>query len=395
MKGKQELRPEMSSDKRTVLVFRGLLWLEYRYNENMEAQNITKQDYPKLLEFLNQQLRPHVEWSIEAEYPQVFKAHNQSRMMVVKNSEGEILSHALYKVLPIKSIYGMIKVAAIGSVVTHAKHRGKGYSRKVVQACVDRAKSEGCELSILWSDLFDFYKAMNFYKTGYEYAFMVDRPLTETKNHFHVGANVSASTIENLYRKQSFQVLRKTVDFEANLKIPKSYVYTLWDKNNKLLSYAIEGKGVDFTGYIHEWGGGVSSIKELLTHIYNYRQQNLTLIVPGHSVNLRKDLKSLGIKNHLGILGLVKLLGLESLTAKINLYCKRLDYAVEFEATDNQSLVIRSGEEKVLLTGEEVILQTLFGPHELLGDKALNNFLQSKLKNILPLPLWVWGWDSI
>ena len=89
------------------------------------------------------------------------------------------------------------------------------------------------------------------------------------------------------------------------------------------------------------------------------------------------------------------MLGLESLTAKINLYCKRLDYAVQFEATDNQSLVIRSGEEKVLLTGEEVILQTLFGPHELLGDKVLNNFLQSKLKNILPLPLWVWGWDSI
>lgn len=363
---------------------------------SLEAKNITNTEYPKLLEFLNQQLRPHVDWSIEAEFPQVFKAHNQSRMMVIKNEEDEILSHALYKVFPIKSIYGMIKLAAIGSVVTHSKHRGKGYSRKVIQSCVERAKAEGCELAVLWSDLFDFYKSMEFYKTGYEYAYIIDQSIAEKKNHFHIGANISASTMENLYRKQSFQVLRKTIDFESNLKIPKSYVYTLWDKNNKLLSYAIEGKGVDFTGYIHEWGGGVNSIKELLTHIYEYRKQKLTLIVPGHSVNLRAELKKLKLINHTGIFGLVRLLNLKSLTSKVNLFCKRLGYSnIEFQSSENQTLVIRVGPEKVLLTGEELILQTLFGPHQLIEDKGLQNFLSTQLHNILPLPLWVWGWDSI
>src|SRR6185437_12061349 len=84
---------------------------------------------------------------------------------------------------------------------------------------------------------------------------------------FHCGANVDAEAILRLYSQHTTGTVRTAEDIRKFLKIPNSKVYTAWNQNNRLEAFAIEGKGMDLGGYVHEWGGGVSKILPLLRHI--------------------------------------------------------------------------------------------------------------------------------
>lgn len=81
----------------------------------------TPEQLPRILEFLNAQLRPNAQWSIFDEYPLAFAQKNLENLRIVE-VEGRIVAHALVKYLLVRSPAGLFKVAAIGSVEIGRAH---------------------------------------------------------------------------------------------------------------------------------------------------------------------------------------------------------------------------------------------------------------------------------
>ena len=87
----------------------------------------TENEFDRVLDFLNGQLRPDSQWSIAQEYPTALSTTNLHNMRIITENE-RILSHAVLKPLIVKTPHVVLKVGAIGSVVTDESARGQGLS---------------------------------------------------------------------------------------------------------------------------------------------------------------------------------------------------------------------------------------------------------------------------
>ena len=133
----------------------------------MEPRIPTDAEVIQLLDFLNKNLRPQSDWSIADEYPLVFSPNNRTNLRVLVD-QGKVVAHAAIKYHLIKNVLGLFKVAAIGSVVTDNQFRNQGYSQRVLQNCLDSAEQSGADFAVLWTDLFDFYRKLDFELAGQE-----------------------------------------------------------------------------------------------------------------------------------------------------------------------------------------------------------------------------------
>lgn len=361
-----------------------------------EPKTPTADDLTKVVDFLNHQLRPQQEWSINAEYPLAFSANNLNNIRFIEVN-GEIVSHAVVKVLLIKSPAGLFKVAAIGSVVTHPQYRQKGYSTKVVQSCLELARQEDCDLAILWTDLFDFYRRIGFELAGQEISVVLEQELKIPADglRFVESPRVDPQAIARLYSRHTVGSIRSAQDIQKFLAIPNSRVFTAWDSTNQLQAYAIMGRGADLTGYIHEWGGGVSKLLPLFSHIRQQFGQGITVILPAHAQNLISHLRQQPVVHAEGYLGMMKMINDRHLLFKTQRYARSLGiHNLVFDKLDEgYRLGVDNKVYKIANPGD--LLQVLFGPRRVAEFTNVDAEVQQVLERVLPLPLWVWGWDSV
>ena len=236
-------------------------------------KNPSENEYLKVLEFLNKSLRQDCQWSIDKEYPTALNLSNRHNMNVVFD-QSTIVSHAVLKPLIIKSPHIIYKVGAIGSVVTNENYRNQGWSQKIITRCNEMAADQKCDISILWTNLYDFYRKMGFELAGYEMSYVFDQAITYDKENFRYSSEskIAPEAIAKLYMQHTVGTVRTLEEFKKFTQIPNSRIYTIWSPEGALLAYAIEGKGVDLQNYIHEWGGGVSAILNLLGYIWEQKQ---------------------------------------------------------------------------------------------------------------------------
>lgn len=353
--------------------------------------------FSELKEFLNQNLRPNVTWSITDEYPLAFNQQNFENIRVIEK-DGQILAHALTKTLLIRSPAGLYKVAAIGSVVTDPKHRNQGYSRTLIESHVKAASEQGCDFAILWTNLYDFYRKLDFELAGSEWSFTLDRdfnPPTDTTWRFMHSSKVAPEALLRVYGQHTVGALRSPEDIRKYLSIPNSNVFTVWDQNNQIQAYAIEGKGADLKGYIHEWGGRVPALLSLFAHMRRALGQNLTVILPQHSKNLFKHLEALGFPIHEGYLGMIRPLDLRNLFFKV-LRHARFQGVHDFVIYESHGEYFFGLKDKIYKTNSlQDITKLIFGPFEAQEIYDFDPETAAALKSFLPLPLWIWGWDSV
>jgi hypothetical protein len=182
--------------------------------------------------------------------------------------------------------------------------------------------------------------------------------------------------------------VRTAEDIRRHLSIPNARVYTAWDNNNQLLAYAVEGKGADLTGYIHEWGGGVSALLPLLAHIRTQFGRAITLIAPADSQNLIRHLKQWPVMIYEGFLGMIKPVNEKSLFLKINRRARQLgitDFNIE---SHNGKIRVGTPADSIQLNTTGELARLLFGPHP-------EGALKAEYRDLFPIPMWVWGWDSV
>lgn len=353
-------------------------------------------EFPRVIEFLNESLRTGADWSIANEYPTALTSTNLHNMRIITDEE-RILSHAVIKPLVIKAPHVILKLAAIGSVVTDPAHRKQGLSTRVLQECLTESTRQQADLAILWTDQYDFYRRMGFELAGTEISMMIHTPPAFDGQNLRFSADpkVSPEAIFRLYNQHTVGSSRTTEDIRKFMSIPRTKVYTAWTQEGQLAAYAIEGKGADLGGYIHEWGGAVSKLVPLLGWIGSQRSEPLTLIAPMHSRNLIDQLTKLGVPNHEGYLGMIKILNVSALGAKIKRAFRAIGVAdFTFETRDNR-IVFGIGDELFHLNEPADVVRLVFGPVDYADLEMFSEQTRQQLARLLPLPLWLWGWDSV
>lgn len=353
-------------------------------------------ELPRVIEFLNSSLRAGADWSIASEYPTALSNTNLHNMRIIADSE-KVISHAVLKPLIIKSPHLIYKVGAIGSVVTDPAHRNQGFSSRIIKDCLTEASRQQCDIAVLWTSMHDFYRKLGFELAGTEISYVIDAAVSpaSTTLRFSDDAKISPEAIHRLYSQHTVGSVRTAEDIRKFLTIPKTKVYTAWEADGSLAAYAVEGKGADLNGYLHEWGGGVSKLLSLLTWIKSRRQDALTLIAPRTAQNLIVQLDSRAALKNDGYLGMIKILNFEQLASKLKRAFRAEGISdVVFEKRDG-ALLFGIGQELFTLSEEADITRLIFGPVDIESLDMFSAGAREKLARLLPLPLWLWGWDSI
>lgn len=349
------------------------------------------------VQFLSTQLRAEQGWSIAEEYPLAIHFSNLNNVRVIRDADGGFLSAAVMKPLVIKSPAGLFKAAAIGSVVTSPDHRNKGLSTQVLQACIEAGRAHGCDFAILWTNLYDFYRKIGFELGGIEVSLSVPENIKAESSdlRFMQGNRVDPEAILRVYSQHTTGSVRTAEDIRKFLQIPNSRVYTAWDSENRLQAYAVEGKGADLDGYIHEWGGGVSKLLPLLQFAVKSSKRPLTLISPAHAQNFVRQLKEAGAVEHSGVLGMIKVLNAPNFLMKIKKYARAMGVEdTVLEPRDGQ-FYLGHKQEIFRTDAESDLVRLIFGPLKASQLHPFDKETAQVFESIFPIPMWVWGWDSV
>jgi hypothetical protein len=244
----------------------------------------------------------------------------------------------------------------------------------------------------------NFYRKLGFELGGTEISLSIPQNFkcTEVPGLRFVNSNkVDPEAILRLYSQHSAGSVRTADEIRRLLQIPNMRVYTAWDEQNKLQAYAIEGKGADLEGYIHEWGGGVSKLLPLLKFATQEQKKPLTIITPPHSQNLIRQLKEAGAVEHSGVLGMIKILNAPALLTKIKKYIRSTGVEdVVLEAREGR-FYMGYREEIFSTDSESDLVRLLFGPLKAGELNAFDKNTAEVFERLFPLSLWIWGWDSV
>ena len=356
-------------------------------------------ELPDFVRFLSAQLRPKNAWSIDEEYPLAIQTQNLHNVRVIRR-ESEFLSAAVMKPLVVKSPAGLFKAAAIGSVVTHPIARNQGLSRQILEASLSSACANGCDFAILWTNLYDFYRKLGFELAGTEIALrlpsQLKSPAPTESLRFMCSGQVDPDAILRLYSQHTTGSVRTTEDIRKFLRIPNARVFTAWDAQNRLQAYAVEGKGADLEGYIHEWGGGVSKLLPLLEYVCQQKPvKPLTLIAPVHAANMIRQLVEAGATRHAGVLGMIKLLNPNHFLMKIKKYAHAMGASEIIIEPRDGMFYLGSGETLFSTDSEADLVKLVFGPNRASELHGFDPKTAEAFDRVFPIPMWIWGWDSV
>ncbi|MCS6837430.1 MAG: GNAT family N-acetyltransferase [Bdellovibrionaceae bacterium] len=354
---------------------------------------MTKLD--QIVAFLSQELRKDCQWSISAEYPQVFQPQNIHNLKFIEK-DGRIVTHAALKPLIIKTPQFILKVATIGSVVTAPDFRNQGLSTLVMQSCLEEARRQSCDIAVLWTHLHDWYRRLGFELAGYEEHFFIERPLplpssAMTPLKIIQGPQVEAAAILKLYQQHTINSYRTVKDIEAFLRIPNSQIYTGWDQNNELRAYSVVGKGADLQDHVHEWGGNIPDLITLWNHMVTIKP--FTVLIGPHSTNLISTLQKYKLIGMQGYLGMFKIVCLDQLSEKIKRAIKQMGgKTFNISLLENSTIMVTIDELNISLRSEAELIRLIFGP---VDESQFPVTHLPTIRKYFPFPLWIWGWDSI
>lgn len=351
-----------------------------------------------VITFLDTHMRKDQAWSMREEFPLAFSAQNINNIRIIKN-EQNILSHAVVKPILMKTPYSILNVCTIGSVLTDPNMRQQGLSSQVIEDCIAQAHALKGDILVLWTDMFDFYKNFGFEMAGTEISLIINQKFKPVKPRTDLkiinSPKIDPAALLRLFNLHSITSHRTAEDIKKFLQIPNARVYTAWNKSGQMEAYAIEGKGVDLQGYVHEWGGNTSALLELFQHIQTTQNKEIIVITPPQCKNLIRQCLDSGAQHFEGILAMIKILDKSSLAKKAQRTARRMgikDFAIEIQ---NDTLYFGTSEGIYKTNSEADMVHLFFGPSKPSEMHQFEDATKEKMNKLLPLPCWVWGWDSI
>lgn len=160
---------------------------------------------------------------------------------------------------------GRIVVACVGNFATTPTRRGQGLSARLQTVILDSLAAEGVQWAALWTDRPELYGRRGFRSAGVElhgWLGAVAWPTPGAGDHVRAATPDDASALLSLYRGHRLRAERDLEDVRAHLDPRTSRVWVL-ERGGQVVAYACLGKGADFQGFVHDYGGTVDAVHVL------------------------------------------------------------------------------------------------------------------------------------
>ena len=333
---------------------------------------------------------------IAAEYPLVFDERFPGRLVAIEDDENGVLSTCA--VLPRELVLpdARFRIGLIGSVVTHADHRGRGLSQEVLASAERSIAEAGGVFSLLWADEPEFYAKRGYVPIGTELDYVVGREaahLLPDPTGMREARPEDSPRMHELYETHDVRVVR-TPDETAALLAGPGIETLVRQRDGVVVAYSCVGRGEDLRDVVHEWAGSAEDALALL-HGHMERLpadvEELIMMVPPQAMDVREYFELVRTPGARGILGMAKLVNVD---AAGELLLRFTGGRGTVRRVDDERLMLMGPTGETVMYGEDLLL-TLVAPK---GDRGVVEAIE-RLTGLelpgLPLKPFVWGLDSI
>ncbi len=306
--------------------------------------------------------------------------------MVVIRAGEKIVSHSVVDFVDLTTNGLTLKLGIIGSLVTDPNFRKRGFGRQCIEKCLELSVEQGCDISVLWTYDYDFYRKLNFERAGHEICAYLEKSsfskqdgVLFAEESLAAGPKLAAETLD-LYNSHSVRVSRSRELQEQYLKIPKVRFFAARNAEGKLLAYTFEGKGADLTACLHDWAGPTDIVSNLFHFAKEKLGTTVIVMIPGYRADVAARLEPVAKRVARNPFGMIQILNHEAIIEKLT----------TAEPTDVGSL----------LSAYRKLNGPLQAPGFFFGDLDLNEVqltIDEKrvYEKYLPIPIWVWGMDAV
>jgi predicted N-acetyltransferase YhbS len=172
------------------------------------------------------------------------------------------------------------RLGLVGNVATDPEFRGRGLMHTMFKEIRIAAQEQGLTGLLLWSDLQEFYQKLGFRSCGHERRYLfqaADLGRRGPEVPVSLAPPAAAGQMLPLRHKLALTLSRSVAEMAALLAIPDTHAF-LFHRG-----YAVEGRGADLRGVVHEWGA--ASPEELLGALYGVAKARdlaqVMLLAPG------------------------------------------------------------------------------------------------------------------
>ena len=202
--------------------------------------------------------------SLRREFPTALAADN-ARHHFEGSVDGRRVCAATALVRPWMTTSGRIVVACVGCFATVPDHRGMGLSGRLQGVVLEHLRHEGVDWAALWTDRPEIYARRGFRPAGTEVHGRLDTvewPRPAAGDEVRPATPDDATAVAGLYYGHPLRAERTEADVAAYLDPSTSRSWVL-ERGGEVVAYASLGKGDDFPGYVHDYGGAVEAVHVL------------------------------------------------------------------------------------------------------------------------------------
>ncbi len=251
----------------------------------MEITSFSPEQFTDFLSMVDDQIRPpgsstHA-WE---DFPLILARENSS--MILGICEGDRVAAGIAcLVRQFQTSCGPIPVAGIGSVVTRPEFRGRGFSKALQKALIERLASDDVPLAVLWAERPEFYTGRGFAPAGWE--FHLDMTGVRAYAGFPQGFSFRAFKPEDsaevaaLYDHHPYRTIRPPDDDARLYTMPGTRGLVATGEGDKVVAAVFCGKGADFIDYVTEWDGPLGLVIPLLGECRSRGWARQVLVPPG------------------------------------------------------------------------------------------------------------------
>ncbi len=372
----------------------------------------------QILAWLGAGLRPGRPAAIEREYPACFGPDSPALPIVAWRGT-EPAAFCLLLPTRFALATGTLRTGLISLVYTDPRFRGRGLARLVVARALAEARSARLGLCLLWSEpgLADFYSAQGFARAGCEQLLAFDAALLAAASADDRAASspsVPAVEIDAARARDwpAIAALRAERTCHAALSGAASDWLGIPDlairvarRGASVVGFAMRGRGDDFSGVVHEWGGETDAVLRCCAALLpEQADAGLLLLSPRETCSLTWRLRQAGARVVRGPLAWMQVADAGALAEDLASVVPELAAIslslLEARAPEPARLRVANAKTRRTLEIDAADwLACVFGPDEAgltaRSGSGLSSLLPPAAAAQLPLPFFVWGLESI
>lgn len=365
----------------------------------------------RVLDWLNEGLRNGRPGRLLSEYPLLFERNASAVPLTVWEGTTPIAFCLLWAVSFRVGVH-RLRTGMISLVYTDPARRGRGHASHVVRAAIDHAAALDLGLLLLWSDLDSLYSSLGFVEAGSESLLVVDTKTVQRALQTEGtarGLQVDRATpadwpeIERLRGYRTSQLELDSGVLARARSIPDLEVRVARDATG-VRGFAMRGRGDDLAEVIHEWGGDAGAALLCCEALLDSHEpwNELFLMTPPASDPLSWSLRRAGarrIRNPLAWMRIASPTAFASDLASMLPGIAGLTLELEPAGDETTCLArLRSARGEIRLELRR-LFDALFGNAQPEDPEACSNALEPAVGRAacdhLPIPLFVWGLESI